>query len=74
MPFIRVIDSESKLKIDLNTAHIVAVRSGKNDVGTELSLTTGGTFAVDNSVSSVRAYITKAETGAKKVIENSLDE
>lgn len=73
MPFIRVIDSESKIKIDINTVHIIAVRPGKDDVGTDLSLTTGGTYSVDNSVSSVRAYITKAETGAKKVIENPLD-
>lgn len=60
MTYIRVVDHETKLKVDLNTAHIVAFAPA-DDSGTLISLVNGVSYHVSDTPRSVRGYVRKAQ-------------
>lgn len=60
MTYIRVVDHETKLKVDLNTDHIVAFAPA-DDSGTLISLVNGVSYHVSDTPRSVRGYVRKAK-------------
>ena len=60
MTYIRVVDHETKLKVDLNTDHIVAFAPA-DDSGTLISLVNGVSYHVSDTPRSVRGYVRKAQ-------------
>jgi hypothetical protein len=65
MTYIRVVDNDTNLKVDLNTAHIVGFApatdsDGAVTSGTHISLSNGGVYHVSDTPRSVRGFINKA--------------
>lgn len=60
MTYIRVVDHETKLKVDLNTSHIVAFVAAE-DSGTLISLVNGVSYHVSDTPRSVRGFVRKAQ-------------
>lgn len=65
MTYIRVVDHETELKVDLNTAHIIAFAAARdvdgNELpGTHISLVNGLTYHVSDTPRQVRGYVRQA--------------
>lgn len=68
MTYIRVVDHETKLNVDLNTDHIVAFAPA-DDSGTLISLVNGVTYRVDDTPRSVRGFVRKAQGRCTDAVE-----
>ena len=70
MSYIRVTDYETKLKVDLNSNHVVAF-AAHAEGGTLISLVNGVTYRVSDTPRSVRGFVFKAQNLNELVPQSS---